>query len=73
MLQIATKDSIAGEIIRNGQDKSCFCLLGGLAVCDEHRSEVPKFVNILQGLTIKLSADITLVFEALMRKTTAAV
>ncbi len=28
-------------------------LLGALAVCDEHRAEIPEFVHIIQGLTIK--------------------
>ncbi len=56
-------------------------LLGALAVCDGHLAEVFESFQILQGLTIKkdslarspgMSADITLVFEALMRMPTVA-
>ncbi len=56
-------------------------LLSVLSVCDKHRADVLEFFNILQGLIIKhdylaqlteMSADATLIFEALMVILTAA-
>ncbi len=49
----ATKDRITGERMQTSKINPASYLLGALAVCDEHRAEVLKSFNILQGLTIK--------------------